>query len=224
MSFFGDTERIIIITGHFGSGKTNFAVNTALFLAAESPVSLIDFDIVNPYFRAADDTRLLSQHGVRCIVPEFANSNVDVPSLPAEILSVFNSKDEKAIFDVGGDDSGATALGTYKNRFEECGYTMLYVFSQYRPLTSTPEDALQVMRDIEAVSRLKCSGLINCSNIGTATTDELFSDSFEFADRLSEISGLPLLCDATFSESEFPGRKIFRMHNVTKNLFGGNTL
>ena len=46
-------KRVTLFAGHYGSGKTNIAVNYAKLLAAKGlAVTLADLDIVNPYFRA----------------------------------------------------------------------------------------------------------------------------------------------------------------------------
>lgn len=218
-------KRIIIITGHYGSGKTNIAVNAAIRLKELGrKVSLIDFDIVNPYFRAADSAELLTANGIRCILPEFANSNLDIPALPAEIYSVFDpASSETAIFDVGGDDAGAVALGMYREQITNVGYEMLYVINNRRPLTLTPDDAVSVMRDIEASSGLVCTGVINNSNLGAESDATLFAESFSYADETAQLAEIPLLCDTTCLEvADFPSeRRIARIQNYTKNIYGG---
>ena len=53
-------HRLTIVTGHYGTGKTEFSVNLALALAKEGrPVALADLDIVNPYFRSRERRSLL---------------------------------------------------------------------------------------------------------------------------------------------------------------------
>ncbi len=191
------SKKIIIIAGHYGAGKTNVAVALALrqkFEAPEKSVALIDLDTVNPYFRAADSASLLRSSGVRPITPEFANTNVDIPTLPPEIASVFLS-DETAVFDVGGDD-GAVALGVFEADIKKAGYEMLYVTNMYRPLTETPESALCVMREIEAYSRLRFTGIINNSNLGAETNANTVLASLPYAEELSALAELPIVYTA----------------------------
>ncbi len=217
--------RILIVTGHFGSGKTNVAVNLAVRLAESGKkVAIADLDIVNPYFRTADDTGMLTRLGVRCIIPEFANSNVDIPSIPPEINAVFDgtAEDDICILDVGGDDSGAVALGMFAERIRACGYEMLYVCSMYRPLTEEPADAADLMHDIEAASHLMCSALVNNSNIGAETTTEDILASEAYIDRIAELTGLPVAFGSAMKElvpeSERPYLSMF---NATKSIYGG---
>ena len=189
-----DQKRLYLFAGHYGSGKTNIAVNYALHLAGEGkPVCIADLDIVNPYFRTADSARELEEAGVKLIAPQFANTNVDLPALPAEAYRLVTDTNTYGIMDIGGDDRGAFALGRYVPAIlQENSYKMVYVANCYRPLTATPEDALEVMREIEAACSLKFTDIINNSNLGCETTADLVLNSFDYVDKLSEISGLPL--------------------------------
>ena len=189
-----DHKRLTLFAGHYGSGKTNIAVNYALHLAKEGkPVCIADLDIVNPYFRTADSKRELEKAGVTLISPQFANTNVDLPALPAEAYRLVEDKSIYGIMDIGGDDRGAYALGRYVPFMkEENNYRMAFVANCYRPLTRTPEEALEVMREIEAACKLEFTCIVNNSNLGTETTAQTVEDSFDYMQKLSQLSGLPL--------------------------------
>jgi hypothetical protein len=187
-------KRLTLFAGHYGSGKTNIAVNFALTLARSGKnVCIADLDIVNPYFRTADSAQELAEAGVTLISPKFANSNVDLPALPAEAYRLATDKTAYGIMDIGGDDRGAYALGRYTPAIlEENSYRMVYVANCCRPLTRTADDALEVMREIEAACGLRFTHIINNSNLGPETTTQVVLDSLPFAQELSRISGLPL--------------------------------
>ena len=213
-------KRIIIIAGHYGAGKTNVAVNLAMSYAVASPhgVAIIDMDTVNPYFRAADAKTALISAGIRPILPIYANTNVDVPALPAEIASVFCS-DEVAVFDIGGDD-GATALGVYYNNIVSTGYEMYCVINMYRPLTDTPDKAISVMREIEEYSRLRFTAIINNSNLGAETTRKTVAASETYALGVAAASGLPLIYTTVTENCESKDiTNPFIIKNYTKQLF-----
>ena len=186
-------KRLTLFAGHYGSGKTNLAVNYALLLAKEGKkVCIADLDIVNPYFRTKDSAAVLDKAGIDLISPQFANSNVDLPALPAESYRLVQDLSTYGIMDIGGDDRGAYALGRYvPSILEEGNYRMAFVANCYRPLTRTPEDALEVMREIEAACGLKFTCIINNSNLGTETTPQTVLDSIPYIQRLSTLSGLP---------------------------------
>ncbi|MBQ7767945.1 MAG: hypothetical protein IJ403_03575 [Oscillospiraceae bacterium] len=187
-------KRLTLFAGHYGSGKTNIAVNYAIALAKEGKqVCIGDLDIVNPYFRTADSAKELEKAGVTLISPQFANSNVDLPALPAEAYRLVEDKTIYGIMDIGGDDRGAYALGRYVPAIKEEGnYRMVFVANCYRPLTRTPEDALEVMREIEAACGLAFTDIVGNSNLGPETTPQTVLDSVDFMEKLSSLSGLPV--------------------------------
>ena len=187
-------KRLTLFAGHYGSGKTNIAVNYALHLAAEGKkVCIADLDIVNPYFRTKDSARVLEQAGVELISPQFANTNVDLPALPAESYRLVQDKSIYGIMDIGGDDRGAYALGRFvPSILQEGNYRMVFVANSFRPLTRTPEDALEVMREIEAACGLQFTDIVNNANLGNETTPEHVLDAVPYMEKLSQISGLPI--------------------------------
>ncbi len=187
-------KRVTIISGHYGSGKTNIAVNLAIGLKKEyNKVALADIDIVNPYFRSKDSEKLLAEKGVKLICSPYANSNVDIPALPQEMYSVTDDKEMRAILDVGGDDRGALALGRISPKIiEENDYEMIYVVNFYRPLTQTVDLAIEVMREIEYAGKIKFTSIVNNSNLGKETKKQDVLDTVLLTKELSLKTGLPV--------------------------------
>lgn len=204
-----ELKKLTIITGHYGSGKTNVSVNLALKAAREGrKCTVVDLDIVNPYFRTADFEELFAENGITLKAPLYANSNLDIPALNISIRSILDESD-CVIVDVGGDDEGAKALGRYAKVISECDdREMLYVINKCRYLTKEPEEALELMRDIEAASSLKCTGIINNTNLGAETDESIIAGSQEYAHKVAEAAGLPVVC--TTGKAEF-------LKNVTDN-------
>ncbi len=188
-------KRITIISGHYGSGKTNIAVNLALDLKSRAEnVALADIDIVNPYFRSKDSEEMLKKAGIRLICSEYANSNVDIPALPQDMYSVTDDKSLFSILDVGGDERGALALGRIAPKIrEENDFDMLYVVNKFRPLTKDANSAIEIMCEIEAACGLKFTGIINNSNLGPETKMEDVLNSLEYANEISRLTNLPIV-------------------------------
>lgn len=188
-------KRITLFAGHYGSGKTNIAVNYAIWLKQRhSDVVIADLDIVNPYFRTKDSEQVLREKGIKTVSPEFANSNVDLPALPAELYGVVQNRERYAVLDIGGDDRGAYALGRYAPYIlEENDFEMVFVANFCRPLTVTAEEAIEVMREIEAAGGIPFTAIVNNTNLGGMTDAETVYMGLEKARELSKLSGLPLL-------------------------------
>ena len=187
-------KRLTLFAGHYGSGKTNIAVNYALQLAGEGKrVCIADLDIVNPYFRTKDSAAELSKAGVELISPHFANTNVDLPALPPEAYRLVQDKGSYGIMDIGGDDRGAYALGRFTPFIrEENDYRMVFVANFCRPMTRTAEEALEVMGEIERACGLAFTCIVNNTNLASETTPETVLQSLSYIEELSKLSGLPV--------------------------------
>ena len=188
-------KRLTILCGHYGTGKTNVAVNAALAMAQTGdPVTVADLDIVNPYFRTLDSVAAFEQAGIRLICSRFANSNVDIPSLPPDLYAITDDKSRRVVIDVGGDDSGAMVLGRLAPAITaEDSYEMWMVVNRYRPMTPDIPSTVEVMREIETAAGLRFTGIVNNSNLGEETTPDTVLSSLDYAADLSAATGLPLV-------------------------------
>ena len=183
---------ITIICGHYGCGKTNLSVNLALDAATQGyPVTLVDFDIVNPFFRSSDYRDMLNAKGIRVIAPVYAGSASDLPMIPPEVSSIFEA-DGIVLIDAGGDDAGATVLGSYADKIGMAGYDMLYIVNKYRALSTTAEEAVSLLAEIERASHLKATAIVNNSHLMRDTVPDTVAGSFGFAQVVSATTGLPV--------------------------------
>ena len=189
-----NAKRITLFAGHYGSGKTNIAVNVAMDLKRNGEsVVIADLDIVNPYYRTKDSEKELEEAGIPLISSEYANSNVDVPALPQALYSLVDQKDRYGVLDIGGDDRGALALGRYAPYIkEEDNYEMFLVINQYRPLTRDLQSTLEVMREIEAAGGIPFTGIVNNSNLGRDTTAQDVIATDAYAREMAAATGLTL--------------------------------
>ena len=188
-------HRLLIVTGHFGTGKTEFSVNLALALArAGEKVMLADLDIVNPYFRSRERREVLEAAGVRLITSSQDSENADMPSLPAEILTVLEDRSYRGVLDIGGDPDGARVLARYQPKITAEDYQLLFVSNANRPEVRKAEDAISYLRCIEEVTGLTCGGIVNNTHLCGETTAEEVLRGAELARAISEKTGIPVLC------------------------------
>ncbi len=209
--------RVIVLTGDYGCGKTNLAVNLALTLAEKGKVSVVDIDTVNPYFRTADFSEQLSARGINVVCPMYANTNLDIPVLGFNLESIIAQSDY-TILDVGGSDAGAYPIGRYSGLFRSLGdeLAMLYVFNMYRLADRSANEAVKTLREVEAACRFRCTALVNNSNLGAETTPQTIQESASFAEEVSRLSGLPLAftCvteDMEKTETALPVKRLVKL-------------
>jgi hypothetical protein len=196
---------LTIITGHYGCGKTNLALNIASSLAnTGNNITLIDLDIVNPYFRSSDNLVLLQSLGVSLLGPVHATnaSNLDTPSLQPGIedairQTAVNTNDSdyptKVILDVGGDPDGARALARFRECISNLSYQMIYVVNFSRPETLTVSSACTNLDDIQRAAGLKVTAVFSNTHLMEFTTVDNIIDGAMQAKELCSQRALPLM-------------------------------
>lgn len=190
-------KRFVVLVGNYGSGKTELALNLALDAAKTQTTTLVDLDIVNPYFRSGEKAEELRATGVRVLMPTFAMSTVDIPALPAEIQSVFEQPCQKVIFDVGGDDTGAAALGRYAPSFRRYRQdtAVCLVVNAMRPLTQNAEDVIDLAQRIVARGRMDIDIIINNTNLADQTDAAMVAMGREVAQAAGKALGISQVVD-----------------------------
>ena len=198
-------HRLTVVTGHYGTGKTEFSVNLALALAGEGArTALADLDIVNPYFRSREQRELLEAAGVRVVATSQALADADVPALPAELHALLEDRTVRGVLDIGGDPSGARVLARYRPRILREDYQLLYVVNAARPEVRTAERSAEYLRAIEAVTGLRCTGLVNNTHLCGETGPEDIREGALLTEEVSRMTGVPIVCHA--AEARFQER------------------
>ena len=206
MQILSKLKNFVIVTGHYGCGKTNLSVNLAIDAArAGEKVTIVDMDLVNPYFRVSDYRALLEEHGIEVITPVFGATNLDIPSLPASMYSIFD-REGRTIVDVGGDDVGSTILGRFKPQLMKTDYDMLYVINRFRSLTVTAQEAVEILREIEQVSSLRAAKLVNNSHLMSETGDDEIEKGLRYAEEVSKLTGLDVIANVVADSAIRAGR------------------
>lgn len=192
-----DATRLTVLVGHFGSGKTEVAVNLSLALAERGhPFALADLDVVDPYFRSRECKELLESRGGRLIASSQACLDADVPSMPPEVTTLFDNQELYGVLDIGGDASGARVLARYRRRLQTCGARVLCVINANRPLTDTPEKAETYLRDIAQTLGLPIDGIISNTHLCGQTELQDILAGAELTARVSATTGIPVVCHA----------------------------
>lgn len=185
--------KINIFVGHYGSGKTEMAINFALKAAKnEGKVTLIDIDIVNPFFRSSEMELILNENNIELISPNYVHTNLDIPSLPATINGVFYRENETIIFDVGGDPEGARVLGAYKEYLDKADYNMYFVINTRRPFTSNVDEIIEMVNEIEAYSRQRITHLACNTNLSYETTIDIVKEGIKIVEEVSNKTNIPI--------------------------------
>jgi hypothetical protein len=187
-------KKITILSGHFGCGKTEIAINLALTERQNhEKVAINDLDIINPYYRSRDVANLFQEHDVELLAPKNRLATSDLPIVSGEIYRVLHDPRYRLIVDAGGDSDGATALGQYYHEWKDLSPELLFVLNGNRPYVSTLAGAVYTTQQIEKASRLRVTGIINNSNIGTETTMDIIEKGFELSNHLAEKLAIPFL-------------------------------
>ena len=222
-------KRVTVFVGHFGSGKTEVALNGALHLAAAGArVTLADLDVVKPYFRSRAAREILAEAGVELLAPTGANVYADLPIIVPQIRSLLRQSDRRMLMDVGGDEVGARVLGSLSDVVPADETDCWLVLNFRRPSTPDPERALEMVREIEAVGRLRVSGLISNTHLMEETTPAIVLDGYDRAVETARMADVPVLAvtvtediaaDLRDEDLECP---VVPIHRIVKPPFAQN--
>ncbi len=202
-----DKSRLVIFIGAYGSGKSETAINSAIYMSKQADskgkkVVLADLDMINPFYRSSDARRVLEENGIDLIASQFVNTNVEAPSVPPEIMSVFDEPDVRAVLDIGGEDMGARIVSALKNRIISMDHELLMVINTKRPFTSTVSQIIGMKSELEEACGMAITGLVNNTNLLDASTPLDIHGSEELIREVSEISGVPYVFAAGMLDHE----------------------
>lgn len=189
-------NRLKIIIGAYGSGKSEISVNMALAMRKSFPddkVLLADLDIVNPFYRSADASKVLEENKIRLISPMYANSNVDAPVLSGEVYVIFDDESYRGVFDIGGEDMGATILGSMKTRLDKSGADLLMAVNTRRPFTATADEIIMMASELTEASKMNITGFINNTNVLEDTKPEDIIEGERIVREVEQKTGIPLV-------------------------------
>jgi len=185
-------KRVNIFVGNLGSGKTELAINTAVELSRIGPVALVDLDIINPYYRTRYAKERLERPGLEVVCPPRELIQADIPALPPAILGVLTREDRFGVFDVGGDDIGATVLGRFKPNLPAGQHAVFFVINACRPRTGTPYQIVEMLDSIQRASRARVHYLVNNTNLGADTDLEAIAEGQCLINEVSIKLGIPV--------------------------------
>ena len=184
-----------VLLGSFGSGKSELALNLAIEKAKLGPCTVVDLDVINPYFRVSERGDVLSPAGVEVIMPPYALEKIEIMSLSARVYSAFAPGEGTVIFDIGGDDVGSIALGQYKPRFDAIpseNIHVLFIVNPLRPTAADLESALDTLYKVQYVSRLDVTGIVNNANLSGETDVSHLAEGYALVKELSRQTGIPV--------------------------------
>lgn len=222
---------IYIFTGHYGSGKTEAAVNFALKLhETKGRTALIDLDIVNPFFRSADAKELLESRGIRVEVPLYANTNVDIPALTGAMGELIRNESMNVVLDIGGDDLGAKAVGRYSDDIlARRKYEQYFVMNPKRPFTKDIHLASQIYDEVQAAAVLPCTGIVSNINILDDTTPDIVLEGLPLVKELAALKNVPIAYHAVTASCAdaliekhgdiFTDENVIRIERTVRRLF-----
>ncbi len=180
-------NQLIIVIGAYGSGKSEYSINLSRQLReSEKKVTLVDLDVVNPYFRSRDVREKFAKEGIDVIAPEGEYKHADLPMLSPRIMGAVEDLSSNVILDVGGDPNGCRTLARYLFSIKKRGYDMRFVVNTRRPFTSNPDDIIDMQKTLEATSQLKVSEIICNTNLMEHTTEEIVREGVEIVETAAQ--------------------------------------
>lgn len=181
------------LIGGTGAGKTELALNLSLYKAHRYQKStLIDFDIVNPFFRVRKLRTEVERHNVSVICPVSRVVSGDIPALPAEAWGAVENTSLPIVCDIGGGETGLRPLARMSELALARNANVFFVINPYRPGFAKPEDIAENFQHMCGLSAMKATHIVANPNIGSETTVALFVDGLARVKKFAESVKLPI--------------------------------
>ena len=219
---FYENHRLSIVIGAYGSGKSEIAVNMSLAQRKAWPekhLLIADMDIINPFYRSSDCAPALEKAGIRVISPMYAGSNVDAPVIPADIFSIFDDETYTGVFDIGGEDMGATVLGSMRKRIENTDSQILMAVNTLRPFTSDPGQIAEMTAILSEAAGFKIDGYLHNTNLLDETTPAQIEEGERIMEEASKLTGVPVVATCFMEDIEIPEIKGHETFPMTRQIF-----
>jgi hypothetical protein len=197
-------RRVTLFIGAYGSGKSEISLNFAFWLRSQNKkVTLVDLDIINPYYRTVDARITAEAKSIRVIAPPFAGTNVDVPAVPPDINSIFDDPSRHAVLDIGGEDMGARVVSMLKMHLRQMtsSFALYMVVNPYRPFNETADQVEKTAQSLSSATGLELTGLVHNANLLEAGGASLLSDSWFVVKQAADRLALPVVFAAAMHET-----------------------
>lgn len=218
MEKFFQKEKLFIFTGGLGSGKTEIAVNfsSGLYEENKSPVYLIDLDIVKPYYKSRHLGDELQAKNIRLVAPPAPYLYADLPLIPPEVAALLGRSGDRVVVDLGGDESGARAMGCFSEEIARKTYQLFYVINISRPLAHKEAEILNMVAEVQNASGLKVTGIINNTHLLWETTADLIREGARISRKVARTLGVPLVFHGV--KEDLPGIETLRLREPVFTL------
>ena len=219
---FYEDHRLSIVIGAYGSGKSEIAVNMSLAQKRVNPDGkflIADLDIINPFYRSSDCAPALEKAGIRVISPMYAGSNVDAPVIPPDVFTVFDDETYTGVFDIGGEDMGATILGSMRKRIENTDSQILMAVNTLRPFTSDPQQIAEMTAILSEAAGFKIDGYLHNTNLLEETTKAVIEEGERIMEEASKLTGVPVVATCFMEGTNMPEIKGHDVFPMTRQIF-----
>lgn len=175
LPFDHDSAPATFLIGGAGAGKTELALNLSVYKAGRFGSStLIDLDIVNPFFRVRKLREEVASRNVSVICPDERVVSGDIPALPAAAWGALERHDNAVVCDIGGGEPGLRPLGRLKDLALQRRANVFFVINPYRPGFSTLDELAVSFKHMCGLSAMQVTHLVANPNISGETSVELF--------------------------------------------------
>ncbi|QLY39905.1 ATP-binding protein [Hujiaoplasma nucleasis] len=190
-------KRVTFITGYYGSGKTEVALNLAI---QKKVNTIVDLDIINPYFRTREMEDFLREQGIETISSDVdSKMHLDMPYISKKVYNPLYNEDKRVIYDLGGNDQGAKLMRQFDD-YKDIDSDLFIVVNIFRMETDHEDKIIQLINRIQGTSGYQVTGLINNSNLLKDTQIDDVIEGQKILEKVSEKMNIPIVYTSYWDE------------------------